>query len=499
MVEKRSTHSEYDFPHLHVVMQVCFPNVFTPELAMRLAACQDIDMTRKDSQQNRRDFVTRTATGFAAASLVPYFTGRRSLAGEPTSKNDRINFALVGCGNMGRYNATEARKHGDVVAVCDVDSQRRESAANEFQAEKSYEHYRELLDRKDIDVIICATPDHWHSRILVDSILAGKDVYCEKPLTLTIEEGQLIRKAAGTAGQVINVGTQQRSRKELFLTAIALVQDGRLGDLKRIQCAIGDAPSSAVIPVTPVPESLNWDVWQGQTASTEYRADSKNDARFGRTHHTFRWWYEYSGGTLTDWGAHHVDIGVWAMGHRAHQGPVTISGTATLPIEMKDGYPVRNDMYNTPTAFHVTIKFPDGLELVIRSDTDQGVLLDGTKGRLFVNRGRISGAAVEALQDAPLPEDALRNAYKGIEPHDDPSSHVNHWRQFVDCLRERREPISDIVSHIKALNFVHAANISLRLNRELVYDPEAEKFVGDDMANAFVARERRKGYEIDVG
>ena len=456
-------------------------------------------MTEKKSRQNRRDFITRTATGFAAASLVPYFACGRSLAEGPTSKNDRINLGLVGCGRMGRYNSNEARNHGDFVAVCDVDSQRRESAAHDFKAEKSYEHYRELLDNKNVDVIICATPDHWHSRILVDSILAGKDVYCEKPLTLTIEEGQLVRQAARKTRRIINVGTQQRSRKELFLKAIAMIQDGRLGELKRIQCAVGDAPSSGVIPVAPVPETLNWDVWQGQVANTEYRAIRKNDELISRTHHTFRWWYEYSGGTLTDWGAHHVDIGVWAMGQRAHQGPVTISGTATLPVEFKDGYPLRSDMYNTPTAFHVIAKFPDGLELVIRNDTDRGVLFEGTKGKLFVSRDQLSGAAVEALQDDPLPEDALKNAYKGIEPHDDPSSHVNHWRQFVDCLRARREPISDIFSHIKALNFVHAANISLRLNRELIYNPEAERFVGDDQANEFVARQRRTGYEIEIG
>ena len=126
-------------------------------------------------------------------------------------------------------------------------------------------------------------------------------------------------------------------------------------------------------------------------------------------------------------------------------------------------------------------------------------MFEGTKGKLFVSRDQLSGAAVEALRDDPLPEDALKNAYKGIEPHDAPSSHVNHWRQFVDCLRVRREPISDIFSHIKALNFVHAANISLRLNRELIYNPEAERFVGDDQANEFVARQRRTGYEIEIG
>ena len=456
-------------------------------------------MTEKISRKNRRDFITRTTSGLAAASWAPYFAGRRSLAEGSTSKNDRINFALIGCGAMGRYDANEARNYGDIVAVCDVDSQRRESAANDYQAEDSYEHYRELLDEKDVDVIICATPDHWHSRILVDSVLAGKDVYCEKPLTLTIEEGQLIRKAAAKTGRIINVGTQQRSQNETFLTAIAMIQAGRLGKLKRIQCAIGDAPSSAIIPVAPVPGSLNWDAWQGQTANVEFRATKKNDQLIGRIHHTFRWWYEYSGGTLTDWGAHHVDIAVWAMGQRAHQGPVTISGTATLPVEFKHGYPIRNDMYNTPTAFHVVIKFLDGLELIIRNDTDRGVLFEGTRGRLFVSRGRLSGAPVEALQVDPLPEDALRNAYKGIEPHNDPSSHVNHWRQFVDSVRERREPISDIFSHIKALNFVHAANVSLRLNREIIYNPEAEVFVGDDQANSLVARQRRMGYEIDVG
>jgi len=242
-------------------------------------------------------------------------------------------------------------------------------------------------------------------------MLAGKDVYCEKPLTLTIDDGKLIRKVQKETGRIVQVGTQQRSQFNLFTKAIAIVAEGRLGKIKKVSCAIGAAPLSSEIPITEVPKNLDWDRWLGPAPKTDYRYLKSAQKEGERPvpdqtncHYQFRWWYEYSGGKLTDWGAHHVDIANWALKANGQSGgPISIAGSAEHPVEFKDGWPVSNNMYNTATNFNFSVKYDDGTELVIRNNTDNGVLIEGEKGRIFVNRRKLVGAPVEALQDNPLP------------------------------------------------------------------------------------------------
>ncbi len=404
---------------------------------------------------------------------------------------------------MGRGDAGLAREYGDIVAVADVDARRARQAARELSDDKAsvWEDYRQLMDKEEFDVLICGTPDHWHTRIVLDAILAGKDVYCEKPVTLTIEESQILRNVAREHDRIIQVGTQQRSATNLFLKAIALVQQGRLGKIKRVQCAIGGAPSSGPIPIAEPPGELNWDMWLGQAPEVAFRATGDDRGGLGKTrcHYEFRWWYEYSGGKMTDWGAHHVDIGTWALGMTGdNDGPVSIEGTAKHPVEFKDGYPTVDDQYNTAQEFHVVCQYPNGTELVIRHDTDNGVLIEGSDGRIFVNRGKLVGKPVEELKDNPLPEGALKQAYKGVEPYSNGSENANHWRHFVDCLKSRRDPISDIYSHLQALDTCHLANIAIRLGRKINWDPVTRQIVGDEQAQAMIARKRRSGYDLEV-
>ncbi|MEM9585684.1 MAG: Gfo/Idh/MocA family oxidoreductase [Planctomycetota bacterium] len=445
---------------------------------------------------DRRDFLKTTAAASAAASVPYFFSQSRTLADDIKSKNDRMTIGIIGCGGMAKGNMRAAKDWVDVVAISDVDAKRAEEGNEQLASGKAdvYEDYRQILSRDDIDVIHVATPDHWHTKPLIEAMLAGKDVYCEKPLTLTIDEGKLIRKVQKQTGRVVQVGTQQRSTFDKFVTAMALVAEGRVGTIRRLEVVIGGAPTSPAIPVAEVPENLNWDRWLGPAPAVDYRKANKNS----NCHYEFRWWYEYSGGKLTDWGAHHVDIANWALKLNGQtEGPVSLSGTAQHPVDFKEGLPVQTDRYNTAKAFNFIVKYPTGAEMVIRNDGRNGVLIEGDQGRIFVSRGKVTGKPVEDLKDNPLPENALAKVYKNLPMEQ--NERKAHWANFLHCVREQKEPISDVHSHMQMLNVCHLAGISARLGRDLKWDDANEQIVGDDQANAMMARPYREGYEIEMG
>ncbi|PAY19590.1 oxidoreductase [Rhodopirellula sp. SM50] len=459
--------------------------------------------SKVNHRQERRQFLKTAAAASAAASVPYFYSTPKTLADETKSKNDRVAMGVIGAGGMAGGNMNSAKDWVDVVAVCDVDAGRRQSFSQRHSGGKAVQSsdYRELLDRKDIDAVHIATPDHWHTKPLIEAMLAGKDVYCEKPLTLTIDEGKLIRKVQKKTGRIVQVGTQQRSTFNLFVKAMAIVNEGRLGKIREVQAAIGGAPTSPPIPVAEVPEGLDWDRWLGPAPKVDYRnlPSQKNRGR-GNTncHYEFRWWYEYSGGKLTDWGAHHVDICNWALKLNGQtEGPLSIGGTATHPVEFKDGVPQQNDRYNTATAFLFNVMYPGGTKMIIRNDTDNGVLITGDKGKIFVNRGKLVGKPVEDLKDNPLPEDAIAKVYKNLPM--ERNERAAHWANFLHCAKERKEPISDVHTHMEMLNVCHLAGISARLGRELKWDNASEQIVGDSQANSMLARPYRSGYEIDMG
>ena len=320
---------------------------------------------------------------------------------------------------------------------------------------------------------------------------AGKDVYCEKPMTLTIAEGQLISEVCRQTGRVFQVGTQQRSSSR-FLTAIALIRAGRLGRIEKVQCAIGGAPESPELPAIAAPATLDWNRWLGPAPETEFRFQDNAPNIIGswsRAHYEFRWWYEYSGGKLTDWGAHHVDIATWGM-DKTETGPVSINPVMVKhPVEFRDGQPMVSNRYNTATEFLIRATYADEVELTIRHDTDNGILFEGTTGRIFVNRGRLSGKPVEDLKRRPLPEGALEEVYRN-QPL------TSHVENFFRAVQSRQQPISDVFSHHRALTTCHLAGISARLGRPLQWDPASEQITNDPQAQSFVAREKRHGFEI---
>jgi len=450
------------------------------------------------TQTSRRQFL-QTAAGVA---LTPYFLSSTQPV-VAQAANNRLKVGCVGFGGMGRGDAGVFSSIADVVAVCDVDSVRLDAAANDghigrLKPEK-FKDYRKILDRKDIEVVSISTPDHWHVKIAIEAMQAGKHVFCQKPLTLTVEEGQLIRNACKKYDKLaFQVGTQQRSEEgRHFLNAKTLIQKGLIGDVQKMTCYIGGSPSSPAIPVAPVPERLDWDMWLGQAPKTEFLGSTQlNDEGFprsSRVHGVFRYWYEYSGGTMTDWGAHHVDCAMWSIGQCGPgQGPVKFKPiVAEHPMPFEKGYPTENNRYNTSTRFDIECTFENGVVMHIMSHGDNGILFEGTKGRIHVSRGRINGAPMEEIRDKLgewVTEEDYTASFNG-------KRREGHRQNFLTCVREGGLPISDAVSHVQAMNVCHLAAISARLGREVLYDPKTEK-TGDAESQAFLARERRKEYDI---
>ena len=423
-----------------------------------------------------------------ATPAVAYFPwAEKAFANQ--AKTDRPVIGGIGLGGMGSGDCRGHNGFGDIVAVADVDQNHADRAKNDKNIGKgkadTYSDYRKVLDRKDIDIVSIATPDHWHVKIAIEALQAGKHVFCQKPLTLTLEENQLIRNACKKyPDQVFFIGTQQRSDRRKFLRAVNMVQKGILGDIKKITVGINGGSVGGPFKKSDPPKGLNWDQWLGQAPMVDYIQQ--------RCHGNFRWWYEYSGGKFTDWGAHHVDIATWAIGHdKEGMGPVEIDGTdAKHPVNMKDGYTTEDDKYNTANDYAVICTFKNGIKMNVTSRGDNGILFEGTKGRIFVNRQKITGKPIEDAWDKDEFDDSdLVRLYK-----EKPAE--GHKNNFYRCIREGGLPISDVFSHVQAMNTCHLSAIAARLNRKIKWDPNAEQIVGDAQAAEFFARTPREGYEI---
>ena len=452
----------------------------------------------KTDSESRRRFLK--AAGASAGLMC--FSGQ--LAAAPFKSRyavERRQMALIGVGGNGSRTNPVAQEFADLVAMCDVDRahlDRGKELLAKNGSVATYVDYREVLERDDIDFVQISTPDHWHTKILVEAMLAGKDAYCEKPLTLTIDEGKLIRRVQQETGRVVQVGTQQRSSFNLFNKALAMIADGRLGKLKKITCRINAGGWSPEIPVADVPETLDWDRWLGPAPKADYRFKARPNKPngFSNCHTQFRWWYEYSGGKLTDWGAHHIDIamlGIAAAGQ--NNDPVSVEGTSKHAVEFENGVPKQIDRYNTAQQFNLVVKFANAdVELLITHAGDNGILFEGESGRIFVNRGKLVGKPVEQLKDNPLPDGAIARIYRGMpmKLNDRPA----HWANFVHAMDQRTLPISDVHSHMKMLNVCHLAGICCRLGRKIEWDQASERIIHDEIAAGMMKRPYREGYEI---
>ena len=479
---------------------------------------------------SRRGFLQASLTALGAAGLPAWYSRTLMAAEEKAGAkkagaNDQLVLGIIGCGcpngslGGGRsnqvYRTTKEIKDLKWVAVCDVDAQHAKKAQAALKADgheaRTYRDFRELNDHKDVNAVLIATPDHWHTLCAIDAMRKGKDIYCEKPLTLTVEEALMLMKVAKETGRIVQTGSQQRTEMRQFRLACELVRNGRIGKVKRIECRIGDNPQSGPIPETPVPEGLDWEMWLGPAPKVPYRSTGK-DGRYGQTncHYDFRWWYEYSGGKMTDWGAHHLDIAQWALGMDGG-GPVAVELVeATKPHAGPDGYNCHKDFkvkYTYANGAEVyamsrhgtnpvkelrdkdgktSRRRANGQEVTYRVDGDSnGVLIEGEGGTIFVSR-EVLYADDPKLLNEPLKSDA-------VQIH--PTRPTHHFQNFVDCVKSREKPICDETVGGGSVLVCHIGTIALRTGKKLKWDPSAHKF-DDAAANAMLSRPMRAPWSL---
>jgi predicted dehydrogenase len=437
---------------------------------------------------SRRGFMQRSLAGLAGVGLPLWFAKDLVAATEmdaaqqkqPVAANDAIVMGHIGGGTpgtRGRDIAGAARGINGVqyVACCDVDRNRRQECARWLAPNREiaqFNDYRDLLARRDITAVTIATPDHWHAIIAIAAMRAGKDVYCEKPLTLTVDEGKAMVRVAHETNRRLQTGSQQRTEfNGRFRLACELIRNNRIGRVRSIECRIGDNPVGGPFPVVAVPDGLDWDFWMGPTPRCDYVRE--------KCHYTFRWFYEYSGGKMTDWGAHHLDIAQWAL-NMDHSGPSQVEATSDAPD-------ARPNCYDVPRHFTVTYKYPNDTTVTATSRGENGVRFEGEDGKwLFVSRGALR-ASDQRLIDDPLPGNAIRL----------PNSN-NQMRNFIQCVRSRQQPICNVEVGHRSVTVCHIGNIAIRLGQPLRWNPETQRFVDNEAANRMLAREMRAPWRLEV-
>jgi len=420
------------------------------------------------SKQSRRDFLRKAATG-AGTIVMPYVVAGRALGAEDkVGANDRVSIGVIGCGGISGGHRGWARNSSgtELLAVCDVDAERRE-AAREQAGENctAYTDYREVLDRDDIDAVFVLTPDHWHTLVSLNACQAGKDVYCEKPLTLTIDEGKRLVAAVRRYGRVFQTGSQQRSDWE-FRLACELVRSGRIGKVHTVRVVIGGAPGGAWEPDEDPPPGLDWNMWLGPAPWSPY-----NKLRHP---YNFRWFYDHSGGKMTDWGAHHNDIAQWGLGMDG-SGPVSIEGTCVFPTE---------GLYDVATSFEITYEYATGQRVICSSEGRFGVTFEGSDGWVWVTRGDIETSPADLRYETFGPGDE-RLYYSG-----------NHHQNWFDCMQSRERPVCDVEIGHRSVTVCHLGNIALRTGRKLRWDPAREEFVDDPAANRWLSKPYRTPWHL---
>ncbi len=430
---------------------------------------------------SRRGFLKSLAAMAAATGLPPWYV-EECLAAEPAAAKEPLRFALIGCGGQGTGDARNAQRYGNIVAVCDVDASHLDSAKKTFSGAGGYSDFRKLLERKDIDAVICGTVDHWHTLVAIAAMKSGKDIYCEKPLTLTIDEGRHVIKAQKETGRILQTGTQQRSDIH-FRLAVDLVRNERIGKLQKIEVWLPAGLRQGPFAKRPVPDGFDYDFWLGQTAKVDYVKE--------RTHFSFRYWWEYSGGTMTDWGAHHNDIALWAV-DPPEGGPVSIEGKQL--VEMIPGG------FTAASEYEVRYTYGNGVVHECRSTTgsewhggvkdptkqQHGIKFIGSNGWIWVTRGEIKANDRQLLTEK-LPSSAKR-VYESL----------NHMGNFVECVQTRKPTICPAEVGHRSASMCHLGTTSIRLGRKLQWDPKKEEFVGDAEANSYISRPMRGPYNYSM-
>jgi predicted dehydrogenase len=416
-----------------------------------------------DFKLDRRKFLAASA---ATAIGFPYFVPSRAFGA-----NERIRTGHIGVGGRGMSHVEGFVDHA--VAVCDVDQTHLAEAVQFLKGKgrevEAYGDYRRLLDRKDIDAVIIATPDHWHALPTIDACAAGKDVFVEKPLSLTVVEGRKMVEAARRHKRIVQTGSQQRS-DPLFRQAVEMIRSGRLGRLEQILVGIPHVKfrGQKIADSAPPPE-IDFNFWLGPAPLRPYNAN--------QVHYNFRYFWDYSGGQMTNWGAHHIDIAQWAL-DADNSGPIEVEGTGTF-----EG----NGLYDVTSTCRATHTFANGVKLTVgqlQNDIPLGATFIGTAGRLYVDRGKIESQ----------PADLLKEPLKASDVHLEVSN--DHQQNFLDCIKSRKAPISDVEIGHRSATLCHLGNIAVRLGRKIRWNAATEKITGDPEAHGMLQRPYRSPWKL---
>jgi predicted dehydrogenase len=417
---------------------------------------------------SRRRLLQTTAAASTVIAL-PYFVPASAFGA-----NERIRTGHIGLGGQGNGNLNAFASQA--IALCDVDSKHLQTTAKKFEEKhkracETYGDYRKLLDNKDIDAVVVSTPDHWHALITIHACQAGKDVYCEKPLTLTIAEGRKMVDVARATKRIVQTGSQQRSDKR-FRQACELVRNGYVGKLQKVLVGLPgpNFPKEGPVADSDPPAELDYDLWLGPAPQRPYNAR--------RVHYNFRFFWDYSGGQMTNFGAHHIDIAHWGMG-MDDSGPLEVDGSATFHPEK---------WFEVTETVRLTYNYPNDVTMIVgqgQKDIPGGVTFIGDKGKVDVDRAKIVTDPVE-IKDQQLAETDKR-LYESN----------NHHANFLECIKSRELPICDVEIGHRSATACHLGNIVARLGRKVTWDAKAEAIVGDDEAQKMLSRPYRAPWSLD--
>lgn len=448
---------------------------------------------KSSSSLNRREFLRYTSFGVGAGCAFPNLFLNKTFAASGENPNDLVRIGVIGTGGRGMGNMRAMMNN--VFAVCDVDTKHAAGAAALVEKRNGrkpavFSDYRKLLEDQSIDAVLIATPDHWHALPAIEACLAGKDVYCEKPLTLFIEEGKSLVRAARKTKRIVQCGSQQRSESK-FLKAAEYVRNGRIGKIQRVLVGLAGVnwTKEPLVQDSAPPPELDYNMWLGPAPYRPYNQQ--------RVHYYFRFFWDYSGGQMTNWGAHHLDIAQWALG-MDDSGPTEIIGTGDFDPQKR---------FEVPSAFSITYKYANGVVVECRSPVPKvapliphrkeqaleildgktsftGCIFEGDKGLLYVNRGVVR-VWPDEIFEKPITDRDVR-LYQSRQ----------HQQNWLECIKSRKLPICDVAIGHRSATVCHLGNIAVRTGSKIQWDPAKELIVGDTEAAKLTTKEYRAPWKL---
>ncbi|MGV3639577.1 MAG: Gfo/Idh/MocA family protein [Adhaeribacter sp.] len=454
---------------------------------------------------NRRNFLKTTARGALATSLA--ITGfptivPASVLGKNAPSN-RINVGAIGTGRISRDHDMPGTMQHDmarIMAVCDVDTKRADDArklVNAYYTKKEgkpydgvsvYHDYREMLQNKDIDAVLISTPDHWHAPIAILAAESGKDIYMQKPASLTIAEGRAMSNAVHRSGRILQIGSQQRSMPQ-FRYAAELVRNGRIGQLKTVTVGLPGDPGGPEEPPMPIPANLNYDMWLGSTPYVYY-TENRVHPQKGYDRPGWLRCEQFGAGMITGWGSHHIDCSHWAM-DTEYTGPIEVSGWAEYPT---------SGLWDVHGKFKTEALYANGVKMIVSNTFENGIKFEGTEGWIFVTRGNYSATASDPT---------AKNASKALMASNNKiitsvigpdeihlTESKEHHLNWLESIKSRKPPIAPVEVGHRSCSACLLHQIAMKLKRKIYWDPIKERFKNDDVANSMLSRDQRFPYGI---